>query len=49
MGKHLSNKYRQKILDSVKKCTTDALKPATHATKVASERAIQRTQKKLVI
>ena len=26
IGKHLSNKYGQKLLDSVKKSTTDAIK-----------------------
>ena len=36
MGKSLSNKYRQKILDSAKKSTTDAIK-------IASKIAIQKT------
>ena len=36
MGKSLSNKYRQKLLDSAKKSTTDAIK-------TASKRAIQKT------
>ena len=36
MGKHLSNKYSQKLLDSAKKSTTDAIK-------TASKRAIQKT------
>ena len=36
MGKRLSNKYGQKILDSTKKSTTDAIK-------TASKRAIQKT------
>ena len=36
MGKSLSNKYGQKLLDSVKKSTTDARK-------TASKRAIQKT------
>ena len=36
MGKSLSNKYGQKLLDSAKKSTTDA-------TKTASKRAIQKT------
>ena len=36
MGKRLSNKYGQKILDSTKKSTTDAKK-------TASKRAIQKT------
>ena len=29
MGKNLSNKYRQKLLDSAKKSTTDAIKTAS--------------------
>ena len=36
MGKSLSNKYEQKLLDSAKKSTTDAIK-------AASKRAIQKT------
>ena len=36
MGKCLSNKYGQKLLDSAKKSTTDAIK-------TASKRAIQKT------
>ena len=36
MGKSLSNKYGQKLLDSAKKSTTDAIK-------TASKRAIQKT------
>ena len=36
MGKSLSNKYGQKLLDSAKKSTTDAMK-------TASKRAIQKT------
>ena len=36
MGKSLSNKYGQKLLDSAKKSTTDAVK-------TASKRAIQKT------
>ena len=36
MGKSLSNKYDQKLLDSAKKSTRDA-------TKIASKRAIQKT------
>ena len=36
MDKHLSNKYGQKLLDSAKKPTTDAIK-------TASKRAIQKT------
>ena len=38
MGKNLSNKYGQKLLDSEKKSTTDAIK-------TASKRAIQKTIK----
>ena len=36
MGKNLSNKYGEKLLDSAKKSTTDAIKKA-------SKRAIQKT------
>ena len=36
MGKSLSNKYGQKLLDSAKKSTTDAIK-------TASKRAIKKT------
>ena len=36
MGKSVSNKYDQKLLDSAKKSTTDAIK-------TASKRAIQKT------
>ena len=36
MGKHLNNKYRQKLLDKAKKYTTDPIK-------TASKRAIQKT------
>ena len=36
MGMHLSNKYGQKLLDTTKKSTTDAIK-------TASKRAIQKT------
>ena len=43
MGKNLSNKYGQKLLDSAKKPTTDAKKKKT-----ASKRAIQKPQKQLV-
>ena len=39
--KNLSNKYSQKRLDNGKKSTTDTIKTATHATKVASKREIQ--------
>ena len=35
MGKNLSNKYGQKLLDSAKKTTTDAIK-------TASKRAVQK-------
>ena len=38
MGKCLSNKYGQKLLDSVKKSTTDAIK-------TASKRAIQKNSR----
>ena len=38
MAKSLSNKYGQKLLDSAKKSTTDAIK-------TASKRAIQKTAK----
>ena len=38
MGKSLSNKYGQKLLDSAKKSTTDAIR-------TASKRAIQKTAK----
>ena len=37
MGKNLSNKYGQKLLDSAKKSTIDAIK-------TASKRAIQKTE-----
>ena len=36
MGTHLSNKYSQKLFDTAKKSTTDAIK-------TASKRAIQKT------
>ena len=36
MGKNLSNKYSQKLLDTAKKSSTDAIK-------TASKRAIQKT------
>ena len=42
MGKNLSDKYGQKLLDSAKKSATDAIK-------TASKRAIQKQQKQLVI
>ena len=38
MGSHLSNKYSQKLLDTAKKSTTDAIK-------TVSKRAIQKTAK----
>ena len=38
IGKNLSNKYGQKIIDTAKKSTTDAIK-------TASKRAIQKTAK----
>ena len=41
MGKRLSNKYGQKLLDSAKKSTT-------HAIKTASKRAIQKTAEAIV-
>ena len=42
MGTQLSSKYDQKLLDSAKESTTDAIR-------TASKRAIQKQQKKLVI
>ena len=42
IGKRLSNKYDQKLLDSAKKPTTDAIK-------TASRRAIKKQQKQQVI
>ena len=39
MGKSLSNKYGQKLLDSAKKSTTDAIK---------NKRAIQKTAKLVI-
>ena len=41
MGKNLSNKYGQKLPDSAKKSTTDAIN-------TASKREIQKQQKQLV-
>ena len=41
IGKKLSNKHSQKLIDSAKKSTTDAIK-------TASKKAIQRKQKQLV-
>ena len=41
MGKNLSNKYGQKLLDSAKKSTTDAAK-------TASKRAMQKTTGDLI-
>ena len=40
MGTQLSSKYGQKLLDSAKKSTTDAIK-------TASKRAIQKTPKRI--
>ena len=42
MGKRLCNKYSQKLLDSAKKSTTDAIK-------TASKRAIQKTAEATVV
>ena len=42
IGKRLNNKYGQKLLDSAKNSTTDAIK-------TASKRAIQKKQKQLMI
>ena len=42
MGTHLSNKYGQKLFDSAKKSTADAIK-------TTSKRAIQKKWKQLVI
>ena len=42
MGKSLSNKYGQKLLDSTKTSTTDAIK-------TASKRAIKKTVQTMVI
>ena len=42
MGKNLSNKYSQKLLDSAKKSTADAIE-------TASKRAIQKQQTHLAI
>ena len=42
MGKHLSNKYSHKLLDTGKKSTTDAIK-------TVSKRAIGKQQKQQVI
>ena len=42
MGKNLSNKYGQKLLDSPKKSTTDAIK-------TASNRAIQNQQQNQLV
>ena len=39
MGKNLSNRYGQRLLDSAKKSTTDAIK-------TASKRAIKKTAEK---
>ena len=40
MGKNLSNKYGQKLLDSAKKSTTDAIKTAS---KIAIQKTIKAT------
>ena len=42
IGKNLSNKYRQKLIDSTKKSTTNAIK-------TASKRKLKKQQKQLVI
>ena len=42
IGKNISNKYSQKLVDSAKKSTTDAIK-------TASRRAIQKKEKQLEI
>ena len=42
MGKNLTSKYGQKLLNSAKKLTTDA-------TKTASKRLMQKQQKQLAI
>ena len=42
MGTHLSNKYGQKLFDSAKKSTADAIK-------TTSKKAIQKKWKQLVI
>ena len=42
IGKNLSNKYGQKLLDSIKKSTTDAIK-------TAPKRAIQKTTEATVV
>ena len=42
MGKSVSNKYSQKLVDSAKKSTTDAVK-------TASKRVIKKKQKQRVI
>ena len=42
MGKSLSNKYGQKLLDSAKKSTTDAIK-------TAQKQQFKKQQKQLVI
>ena len=44
MGKSLSNKYGQKLLDSAEKSTTDAIKTASKR-----EKAFKKPQEKLVI
>ena len=42
VAKNMTNKYSQKLLDSAKKSTTDAIK-------TASKRTIKKLQKQLVI
>ena len=42
MGKNISNKFCQKLLDSAKKSTTDAIE-------IASKKQFQEQQKQLVI
>ena len=41
-GKNLSNKYGQKLFDTAKKSTNDAIK-------IASKRAVQKTKRQLAI
>ena len=42
MIKSLNNKYSQKLLDNAKKSTAAAIKTATHATRFASKKGIQK-------
>ena len=46
VGKRLSNKYGQKLLDSAKKSTTDAIKTALKRAiqKTAGERSLKKKQ-----